>query len=82
MELLDSNTAALDVIQTSHQRDDDRCSEMFKTWLEMKPDASWSQLRKALTKIDMITAAKNIKISKISQKGKFILQFEQYVQCS
>ena len=74
VELLDSNTAVLDVIKTSQQRDDDRCSEMFKTWLEMKPDASWSQLAKALTDIDMITGAKNIRISKMSKKGMYCLE--------
>ena len=63
VELLDSSTAVLDVIKTSHQRDDDRCSEMFKTWLEMKPDASWSQLVTALTNIGMNTAADNIRHS-------------------
>jgi len=72
VELLDSNTAELDVIKANHQRDDDRCSEMFKTWLEMKPDASWNELAKALTNIDMKTAARNITISKISQKGKWV----------
>ena len=60
VELLDSNTVVLDVIKTNHQRDDDRCSEMFKTWLEMKPDASWSQLISALTEINLQTAADNI----------------------
>ena len=66
VELLDGNTAVLDVIKTSHQRDDDRCSEMFKTWLEMKPDASWSQLVTALTNIGMNTAADNIQRSKVT----------------
>ena len=60
MELFDSNTAILNVIKTSHQCDDDRCSEMFKTWLEMKPDASWSQLVTALKNIGMDTAADNV----------------------
>ena len=66
VELLDSNTAVLDVIKTSHQRDDDRCSDMFKTWLEMKPDASWSQLVAALTNIGMRTAADNIQHRKMT----------------
>jgi len=60
VELLDSNTAVLDVIKSSHQRDDDQCSEMFKIWLEMKPDASWSQLVTALSSIGMNTAAENV----------------------
>jgi len=58
--LLDSNTTVLDVIKTSHQRDDHRCSEMFKKWLEMKPDASWSQLIQAFTEIGLKTAASNV----------------------
>jgi len=66
VELLDSNTAVLDVIKTSHQRDDDRCSAMLKTWLEMKPDASWSKLVTALVNIGMKTAADNIQCSKIT----------------
>ena len=69
VELLDSNTAVLDVIETSHQRDDDRCREMFKTWLEMKPDANWSELVTALQNIGLNTAAKNVKICKLSCKG-------------
>jgi len=70
VELLDSNTAVLDVIKTSHQRDDDRCSEMFKTWLEMKPDTSWSLLVEALFKIGMNTGAENVKHHRIAQKGR------------
>jgi len=75
VELLDSNTAVLDVIKTSHQRDDDRCSDMFKTWIEMKPDACWNLLVVALNGIGMNAAAENIQHSKI--KGMC-----DYVQCS
>jgi len=66
VELLDSNTAVLDVIKTSHHRDDDRCSEMFKMWLEMKPDASWGQLVAALINIGMKTAADKIQHNKMA----------------
>ena len=68
VELLDSNTAVLDVIKTSHQRDDDWCSEMFKKWLEMKPDASWSQLVTALNNIGLRAVADNMQ-GKVLQKG-------------
>jgi len=73
VELLDSNTAVLDVIKSSHQRDDDRCSEMFKTWLEMKPDASWSLLVEALFKIGMNTGAENIKQSRVLKKSRGVV---------
>ena len=69
VELFDSNTAVLGVIKTSHQRDDDRCSDMFKTWLEMKPDASWNRLVEALFRIGLNKAAENVKHSKIVQQG-------------
>ena len=69
VELLNSNTAVLDVIKTSLQRDDERCSEMFKTWLQMKPDTSWSQLVTALHNIGLNTAANNVHHSKISKEG-------------
>ena len=69
VELLDGDAAVLDVIKTNHQRDDDRCTEMFKTWLEMKTDASWSQLVTALSDIGLNTAADNVRQSKIDNKG-------------
>ena len=68
VELLDSNTAVLDVIKTSHQHDDDRCSEMFKRWLELKPDANWSQLVAALNNIGLRAVADNMQ-EKVLQKG-------------
>jgi len=70
VELLDSNTAVLDVIKTSHQRNDDRCKEMFKTWLEMKPDASWGKLVTALNSIGLNTSASNINCKK---EGLYVL---------
>ena len=70
VELLDSNTAVLDVIQSDHQSDNARCSKMFKAWLEMKPDASWSQLVTALNNIGLNTAADNLRQSKMSNKGQ------------
>ena len=69
VELLDGDTAVLDVIETNYQSDDDRCSRMFKKWLEMKPDASWSQLVTALNDIGLNTAADNVRHSKLYNKG-------------
>jgi len=73
VELLDGDTAVLDVIETNQQSDDDRCSRMFKKWLEMKTDASWSQLVTALNKIGLKTAADNVQRSKIAKEGKHML---------
>jgi len=69
VELLDSNTAVLDVIQSDHQSDNARCSKMFKAWLETKPDANWSQLVTALNNIGLKTAAENVQTSKLSKEG-------------
>ena len=70
VELLDSKTAVLDMIQSDHQSSHDRCSQMFKTWLKMKPDASWSQLVTALNNIGLKTAADNVDYhSKTINKG-------------
>ncbi|XP_065901883.1 uncharacterized protein [Dysidea avara] len=69
LELLDSNTAVLDVIQSDHQSDNARCSKMFKAWLEMKPDASWSQLVTALSNIGLNTPADNVRHSKMSKEA-------------
>ena len=65
----DNNTAELDVINTNHQSDDDRCNEMFKKWLQIKTDASWSQLVTALEKVGLNTAAHKIQCSKVANKG-------------
>ena len=69
VELLDGDTAVLDVIETNHQSDDDRCSRMFKKWLEMKTDANWDQLVTALKNIGLNAAADNVHHSKISKEG-------------
>ena len=67
LELLDSNTAVLDVIQSDYQSDTARFSKMFKTWLEKKPEASWRQLVAALNYIGLGTAADNIRKSKMGK---------------
>ena len=57
LELVDSNKI-LKVIETDHPSDVNTCCRvMFEKWLDMKPDASWSQLVTALNNIKMNTAA-------------------------
>ena len=61
LELLDSDTATLDVIRENYPMDNDKCcTEMFKKWLESKPDASWDQLINVLSAIGLGTAVNNI----------------------
>ena len=57
LELVDSNKA-LKVIETDHPHNTNTCCRlMFEKWLEVKSDASWSQLVTALDNIKMNTAA-------------------------
>jgi len=66
IELLDSNTAALEIIKKNNQNDPEKCcTGMFNKWLESKPDASWNQLITVLREIKLNTAASNI------EKGKY-----------
>ena len=52
------NINRLEVIKANHKGDVNTCCrEMFRTWLDMKPDASWGQLVTALNKIELGTAA-------------------------
>ena len=61
LELLDSDTATLDLIKKNNPMDaDECCTEMFKKWLDSKPDASWDKLISALSEIGLGTAVKNI----------------------
>lgn len=56
-ELLE-NDDHLEVIKANHQNDvQSCCREMFQRWLDVKPNASWSQLVIALNNIQMTTAA-------------------------
>ena len=60
LELLDNNSI-LDMIRLNNQGDVECCcNEMFKTWPEMRPDASWNQLIEVLIKLDLKTTASNI----------------------
>ena len=57
VELLGNDTA-LRSFQANNPNDVDRCCrEMFTKWLDVNPDASWSQLGTALNNIKMNTAA-------------------------
>ena len=61
LELLDSDNGALDVINKNYPNDNEKCcTEMFKKWLQCRPDASWRQLAEALTSINLNTAAQCI----------------------
>ena len=60
LELVDSRI--LKVIRADHPNDTNTCCHvMFEKWLEMKYDASWSQLVTALDNIEMTTAAEAIR---------------------
>ena len=60
LQLLD-NYNMLDKIKSNCQGDTEYCcNEMFKKWLEVKPDASWDQLIAALREVELITAAKHV----------------------
>ena len=53
LELLDSDNGALDVINKNYPNDNEKCcTEMFKKWLQCRPDASWHQLAEALTSVN------------------------------
>ena len=61
VELLPNNINSLEEIEVNHRNDVKTCCrEMFRTWLNMKPDASWGQLVKALNEIELGSAARNI----------------------
>ena len=53
-----NNNSYLQVIKANNQhRVQLCCQEMFQGWLDVKPDASWSELVTALRSIKMKTAA-------------------------
>ena len=59
MELL-NNEIALKVIKASCRDIKDGCTNMFEKWLEIQPNASWSQLVIALKNIERCTAAEAV----------------------
>ena len=76
MQLLDDGaTGVLDIIKTNHPNDVTTCcNEMFKRWLEMQHDASWSQLIMALNKVGLNAIADDInKLIKNGMRFMFVL---------
>ena len=54
-------TGVLDAIKADHPNDVNACcNKMFIKWLLMKPDATWSQLVTALTRIGMNSVAADL----------------------
>ena len=50
------------IIMEKYSNDDEKCcSEMFRLWLDRDPKASWNQLIKSLSKINLETLVKQIK---------------------
>ena len=59
--LTDDNVGVLDVIKADHPSDASACcNEMFVKWLELQPNATWSQLMTALNNIGMNTVAEEV----------------------
>ena len=59
--LTDDTVGTLDVIKADHPNDVSACcNEMFMTWLELQPNATWSQLITALSNIGMKTTADSV----------------------
>ena len=61
-QLLTGDTVGvLDVIKADHPNDVRACcNEMFVKWLELQPNATWSQLITALSSIGMNTAGEEV----------------------
>ena len=59
--LTDDTVGVLDVIKANHPDDVSACcNKMFVKWLELKPDATWSQLITALENIGMESLKQSI----------------------
>ena len=56
VELLDNDVARKEIEANHPNNVDTCCRKMFEKWLEVKPDASWSQLVIALNKIRLYNA--------------------------
>ena len=60
--LTNDTVGTLDVIKANHPNDVSVCcNTMFAKWLELQPNATWSQLIAALSKIGMKTAAQSVR---------------------
>ena len=59
--LTDDTVGVLDVIKADHPNDVRACcNEMFVRWLELQPNATWSQLITALSNIGMNSAGEEV----------------------
>ena len=59
--LTNDTTGTLDVIKADHPNDASACcNKMFVKWLELQPNATWSQLIIALGNIGMNAIAENV----------------------
>ena len=59
--LTDDTVGVLDVIKVDHPNDALACcNKMFIKWLQLQPDATWSQLITALGNIGMKATAENV----------------------
>ena len=61
LELLDKDGGILDLINDGSGNTEEYCTKMFKTWLNRKPNSSWSQLIVTLEKIKLNTAAEFVR---------------------
>ena len=69
--LTNDTVGTLDVIKADHPNDVSACcNTMFAKWLELQPNATWSQLIAALSKIGMKTAAESV--NECLLKGTYI----------
>jgi len=77
LQLLDK-TNVLDRIKYNNHSDVECCcNEMFKEWLQTKPDANWDQLHAALIEIDLKTAASCVTTRFAKQKtGNYFVVYE------
>ena len=58
----EKDTTVLEEIEYNHRNDVNKCcTEMFKTWLHLDPNATWDKLCAALYHVNLRSAAKNIK---------------------
>ena len=78
-KMLNSNDI-LQVIEADHSVDDNSCcSLMFEKWLEITPNASWSQLVTALENIDLHNAARTVERQHQIDIGAYIFMYYIYM---
>ena len=64
LQLLDDDAGpgVLELIKADHRNNNNTCcNEMFVKWLQMKPDATWNELVRALNKIGLNSVAADLK---------------------